>query len=72
METADGGSASASQFQRDPVRYRSLQHRRERRSESPVHIRRATSMSDMNREWEEVAVTIRDGSRMLEERIARQ
>jgi hypothetical protein len=77
---ADGeGGEEQSQhtpFQREAARYRSLQLR-PRRSESPVRVRRASSLTGVNRyeEWEELTVNfgnLRQSSRRLEERIALQ
>ena len=64
-----------SEFQRDAVRYRSLQHAK--RSGSPVRMRRASSLTNMktNVEWEELRVNfgdLRASTRRLEDRIAHQ
>ena len=74
---ADGAEeGETQQFQREAVRYRSLQHR-PRRSESPVRVRRASSLTVVNRyeQWEDLTVTfgnLRQSSRRLEDRIAQQ
>ena len=75
---ADGAAADADPFQRDAVRYRSLQLRpKARRSDSPPRMRRANSLTEVNRyeQWEELTVTFGDiklSSRRLEDRIAQQ
>ena len=75
---ADGeGGEEQTPFQREAARYRSLQLRRPRRSESPVRVRRANSLTGVNRyeQWEELTVNfanLRQSSRRLEDRIALQ
>ena len=75
----EGGEGGEEQtpFQREAARYRSLQLKRPRRSESPVRVRRANSLTGVNRyeQWEELTVNfgnLRQSSRRLEDRIALQ
>ena len=64
-------------FQREAVRYRSLQLR-PRKSESSQRVRRANSLTGVNRydQWQELTVNfrgdLRQSSRRLEDRIAQQ
>ena len=73
---ADGGEREEEPIQRNLPQYRSLQHR-PKKSESPVRMRRASSLTGVNRyeQWEELTFTfgnLRRSSRRLEDRIARQ
>ena len=71
----EGGASNVvdSEFQRNAVRYRSLQHTKPKRSESPVRMRRASSLTNVGHN--EIRVNfgdLRASSRRLEDRIARQ
>ena len=73
----EGGASNDvdSEFQRNAVRYRSLQHTKPKRSESPVRMRRGSSLTNVNVDHNELRVNFGDlgaSSRRLEDRIARQ
>ena len=73
--TAADGGGGEEPFQREAARYRSLQLRK--RKESPVRVRRASSLTGLNRydQWEELTVNfgnLQQSSRRLEDRIALQ
>lgn len=77
--TVEGDGAAEEPFRRDAIKYRSLPQRQRREPlEGEVHLRRASSLTQVeNRyeQWEELRVgfsDLRKSSRRLEDRIARQ